>query len=329
MLGAPLAELEQRFQGLRGGMIREMLRTTASHMSGVSDILAAAAGISGQAMKRGALAWIDADARKTVRQVVRRLRLYALQSIVGVPDDILWMLDVTSADAQPLLRRSLALSLRQVGVSTIEALLDRGRTDDLIAGLKKSNTSPEIIPRLRQAVQRVRLERTGAHKGRILKRLGDCAGLVDGFFADRDTAFEDRLHACFDCLKIAVKARDDEPRKRPRFPDFVIELSDDTDVVVECKSSTGADINLTQATDVGGKAAAHGLNDKHMITVCQQYVGSDVPRLIESAKNLSVVNAEDLAVALAYLKTGTITKERFTTWLTTPGQPQIEELFRR
>lgn len=66
-----------------------------------------------------------------------------------------------------------------------------------------------------------------------------------------------------------------------------------------------------------------------MVTVCQQYVSTDVPRLIERASDLSVVNAEELAVAMSYLKLGFISNERFATWLTTPGQPRIDELFRR
>ena len=52
-----------------------------------------------------------------------------------------------------------------------------------------------------------------------------------------------------------------------------------------------------------------------------------MPRLIELKANLSVINAEDMALAMAYLKSNTIVPERFVTWLTTPGQPRVEELF--
>ena len=63
-----------------------------------------------------------------------------------------------------------------------------------------------------------------------------------------------------------------------------------------------------------------------MITVCQKYVGTDVPRQIEAEANFSVINAEDIALAMAFLKAKRITSNRFVGWLTTPGQPRAEEL---
>ena len=75
------------------------------------------------------------------------------------------------------------------------------------------------------------------------------------------------------------------------------------------------------------KPLCMALPKHHLVTICQKYVSTDVPRLIELKANLSVINAEDMALAMAYLKSNTIVPERFATWLTTPGQPRVEELF--
>jgi hypothetical protein len=326
--GVSLRELEARFENLRGGMIIEMLRTAASQLSGLADILSATSTEISKSDDGAKILQFAPDTRGALRQLVRRVRQYALQAIVGVPEDVLWMMDVTSVDLQPLIQRSLAVALRQQGLSTIEDLLDKGRTDVFLRVLGNTPASRATMDRIRQAAQRVRLERTNTHQERILRRI-DCDDLVKKFFAARDVPFEDCLKDCFDCLKIKIVARDDD-RKRPRFPDFVIEISSGVELVIECKSTNnGNDVNLGDATDVGGKAAAHGLNNRHMVTVCQQYVGTDVPRQIEGATSLSVVNAEDLAVAMAYLKAGTISAGTFEDWISTPGQPRIDELFRR
>jgi hypothetical protein len=236
------------------------------------------------------------------------------------------MMEVVTTDGQPLIARSLAMQLRQAGLRTLESLLDQGRTNTLLEILGHKEIGRQRIARIRQAANQARLERTESHKDRIVARLPDCSALIAAYFSASGTTFEDRLNDCFFCLELNVLRRDDGAV--PRFPDFVVEIDTGTTIVIECKSNlNGKGVNLGDATDVGSKATAHGLDACHKVTVCQPYVSSDVPRLIESASNLSVVNSEDMAAAMAYLKAGTISKERFVTWLLAPGQPRGEELF--
>ena len=50
----------------------------------------------------------------------------------------------------------------------------------------------------------------------------------------------------------------------------MIELEGNTTVVIECKSSQNdEDIKLSVASEVGSKAALHGLAKHHLVTICR------------------------------------------------------------
>ena len=102
--GVPLADLEARFANLRGGMIRDMLRTAASHLAGLADILVAASSPTTGTREASSFSWISGTQRRVLLRLIRRLRQCTLQSLAGIPDDILWMADITSTDGQPLIR---------------------------------------------------------------------------------------------------------------------------------------------------------------------------------------------------------------------------------
>ena len=327
IVGTPLEVLESRFEDLRGGMIRDMLRTASSHLGGLADVLSAATSQSEALPEANVFAWCLGDQRSVMLRLIRRIHQYARQSVAGVPDDALWMADVSDANGQPLISRRLAMKLRELGLKRLEDLLDRGRTNVFLQALGNVPDTNVRVDRIRQAAERARLERTKRCRSRIEGRLPACDALINSYFEARGKEFEDCLEDCLRCVEILIVDRDDEEQRKPRFPDFVIQTEGGKVIVIECKSSqNGRDIALTGATDVGGKAALHGLSQSHLITICQKYVSTDVPRQIESQSNLSVINAEDLAVAMAYLKTGSITSERFVNWITTPGQPRVDEL---
>ena len=329
ILGAPLAELEGRFARLRGGMIREMLRTAAGHLSSVADILAAGKR-SGNARQEDRGTWPGKSERRQLLRLVRRIYQYASQAVVGLPEDILWMASVVDADGQNLIGRSLAMELRCRDVRRVEDLLDRGRTNVLMDVVGRDSECRIRMERLRQGANRSRIERTSWCRERILRRLPNCERLVSGYFDSFESEFEDRLEECFRCLELTILSRDSEKKRRPRFPDFVVQMDEDTAIVFECKSSpVGKDIDLSRASEVGGKAVVHGLSGYHLVTVCQKYVSSDVARQIETGANISVINAEDLGLGMAYLKSEAVDRERFVVWLTTPGQPRVDELFQR
>lgn len=329
ILGRPLGELEDQFANLRGGMIRDMLRTASSHLSGLADILwAACSGRQGMEEK-GGVTGLRACRRREVLRLVRRIYQYALQATSGLPEDILWMAGVADADGHMLILRALAMRLRERDVRRVEDLLDRGRTNVLLDAFGGSQSGRNQLERVRQAATRARLERTETCRERMGKRLPGCMELIDTFFESYGKEFEDCLANCFECLDFTIVDRDGE-KNRPRFPDFVVQVDGDVTIVFECKSSpAGKDIDLGAASEVGAKAVPHGLAGHHLVTVCQKYVGTDVARQIETMANLSVINAEDLGLAMAYLKSEAVGMERFVSWLTTPGQPCAEEIFQR
>ena len=328
ILGVPLSDLESRYENLRGGMIRDMLRTASSYLGGIADILSAATSSGDPEGKSGVFAWCLGDQRAMVLRIIRRVRQYALQALVGIPDDILWMVDVVDSNGDRLIPRRLAVSRREGGLTRLEDLLDRGRTDLLVRVMGRSQEVRTQIERIRQATERARLERTQRNRARIERRLPDCKPLVARFFQTREKEFEKSVEDCFRCLDIQVIGRDNDDQNKPRYPDFVVQLESGDTIVIECKSSqNGRDIGLKAATDVGGKAALHALATNHLVTICQKYVSTDVPRKIEAQANLSVINAEDLGLAMTYVKSKSISMDRFLNWLTTPGQPRVEELF--
>ena len=238
------------------------------------------------------------------------------------------MVDVVDSNRQTLIRRGLAMEFWRREMRRLDDLLDYGRTNEFLQALGGGQDARLQMDRIRQASSRARTERTDGQLERILKLLPECGDMVVGYFESYEKDFEDYLERCFRCLEIQIVGRDNNKQRRSRFPDFVIQMGSETTIVIECKSSpTGKDIALGDATDVGSKATLHALNENHLITVCQQYVGTDVPRQIEAKANFSVVNAEDIALAMAFLKVNKISSERFVNWLTTPGQPRAEELF--
>lgn len=328
ILGVPLSDLESRYENLRGGMIRDMLRTASSHLSGLADILAAATSSVADDEHSAVFAWSVGDQRTGMLRLIRRLRQNAIQALVGVSDDILWMADVVDSNGDRLIQRRLAMDLRREGIKHLEDMLDRGRTDVLLQVMGRTQETESQISRIRQAAERARLERTERNRARIERRLPDCQTLISRYFDASGKQFEKSLEDCLDCLEIKIIGRDDDERNKPRYPDFVVEYGSGNVIVIECKSSAiGKDIDFKSATDVAGKAAPHALAKNHLVTICQKYVSTDVPRKIETQANLSVVNAEDLGLAMAYLKTNSISIERFMNWLSTPGQPRADELF--
>ena len=326
--GVPLADLEGRFEGLRGGMVRQMLQTASSHLSGLADILSAACSGTQETPDSEHVEWVLSDPRRVIFRLIRRIRQYSIQSLVGLPEDVMWMVGVEDSAGQPLIRRGLAMEFRGREMQRIEDLLDSGRRNEFLAASGGGQGAHSRMQRIRQAASKARSERTETRLDRIVKLLPECEEIAVGYFMSYEKEFETYFELCLECVEFQITGRDDDENRKPRFPDFIIQVGNAVTLVIECKSSvTGKDIVLGAATDVGGKAALHALNDNHLITVCQKYVGTDVPRQIEVRANLSVVNAEDIALAMAFLKAKRISKERFVSWITTPGQPRAEELF--
>lgn len=324
--GVSLIDLEARFGRLRSGVLRDMYRTLVGHLTGFADILVGMV-VASDAGKLGSdYAWV-AKERGILFRVIRRARQIARSVVHGVPEEVLWLAELADANNRGLCRRPEVVAFYKRNLRALEEVVDPGRKTDLIDALKEARTNPERWKIIRAGAMQYRSERTERRKASQIRRLGkDCEKTVVDYYAKRGVPFETVLDSCIRALSIKILDRDDESKKGKSFPDFVIEL-DGKKVVLECKSSDGAaDISLGEASEVFKKAGIHNFNTEPLVTVCQPYAATDVPRKIEASDRLTVVNAEDLAEALVRLHSRKLDQGRFLNWLTTPGQARYEEL---
>ncbi len=326
-MGVPLSILENRYENLSGGMIHNMLRDHAAHLSGLADILD---GLTPPLKEKNRVALAisspDEQQRRLLRRLSRLIRQFIRQVKSGVPEDVLWMRELKTNTGKPVLSRNAILNLKDQSITTLEDLLDEGKKDGFHQAMNAAKITNLERDRIVLAAHNLRSKKTQFAKERLVRQLGGCGNIIGVYFDSLKTEFEDAIEQCFECLGISVIERDGNGKNR--FPDFVIDLNAGVNVVLECKSKeNGNAVTLREATDVGGKAVTHGLNRNHMVTVCQPYASTDVPRKIDTAGDLSVVNAKDFALAMGALKQERISMEQFYNWLTTPGQPRIEDLF--
>lgn len=326
MEGVSLADLEDRFRLLRGGTIREIGNNTAAHLSGLADVLFALAGERLDAVPP-ALAELLQSHRVTVGRLVRRARVYIQRVISGVPEDILWLREIADERGRPLIARPLVIAFHDAGITRLDQFLDRGRQAEIDEVLRRQERDARRSPDIREGVQNYRTRQTAARQASHMRRVkDDCQDLVERFYATTGTEFEGPVGHAFECVDITIVDRDEGHNRGRGFPDFVLEIAN-TLVVAECKSKeNNVGVSLTGAREVAGKAAVHGLGGNSLVTICQPYVAPEVPRLLENCTGLTVVNAEDLAEAILRLHQGRIDHAQFLAWLTTPGQPRIEDL---
>jgi len=297
--GTPLIELERSFERLRAGVLRDMYRTLVGHLTGFADVLAGMIVASDSGELSADFAWVSKE-RGLLFRTVRRSRQISRSVVRGVPEDLLWLADLGDANNRPLCRRPEIIAFQKRNLRTLEEVVDPGRKTELIEALKESGSDPERWKAIRTGAIKYRSARTNRRKASQARRLGkECDDTVSDFYTKRGVPFEEVLEYCFKVLKIRVVGRDDASKKGKSFPDFVLELNGQN-VVVECKSAEGSDdISLGDVADVFKKAGVNGLDAEPLVTVCQAYVATDVPRKIETSGRLTVVNAEDLAEALA------------------------------
>ncbi len=324
--GLSIIGLEKQFDGLRAGVLNDMYRTLVGYMRGMADILAGMIVASDAGQLGWDYAWVP-KRRAVLLRIVRRALQVARSAGRGVPEEMLWLAELKDSDGRPLCRRPEVVACWNRGLRTVEQVMDAGRTTHLMEALKAADSSPHRWKTIRTGIVDYRSARTERRKtGHALRLERGYGNPVAAFCDKRGIEFEKVLEGCFRTLGIKVLGRDGPDQRGRSYPDFVIELAG-RKVVVECKSCEGTmDIPLREASEVFRKAAIHHLEAEPLVTVCQPYVATDVPRKIESSGRLTVVNAEDLAEALVRLHAGRLNEARFLNWLTTPGQARSEEL---
>lgn len=325
--GVALAELEDMFDRLRGGVLRELANSTSSHMAGMADVTFALASVRGPKIPAPLADLIDTH-RTLFYRLTRRIRQLAYRISSGLPEDVLWMTQAVDDTGRKLIGRNMILRLREAGLETMDSILDGGRRDEINEVFRQVEGDARNAAGFVEGVERTRLNNTSRRRESQKRRADDeCHPVIDDYYNTKGTDFEKALEVALNCLDIKILARDDETRRGKGFPDFILDVFNGAEVVVECKSKENdAGVSLKDARDVFGKAGTNGLNDQPLITVCQAYVAPEVPRLIEECTRLTVINAEDLAEALLQYHKGRIDGSQLLTWLTTPGQSRASEL---
>jgi len=248
--GTSLIELEQSFDGLRAGVLRDMYRTLVGHLTGFADIVVGIIVASDVGELPAEYAWVIKE-RGLLFRTVRRVRQITRSIARGVPEDLLWLADLEDANHRFLCRRPEIIACSKRDLCTLEQIVDPGRKTDLIEALREARSDLERWKLIRAGAIKYRVERTERRKASHARRLPkECDDTVTNFYARRGVPFEESLEHCFKAVAIKIVDRDDASKKGKSFPDFVIELNGRL-VVVECKSSEGAsDISLGDATDV-------------------------------------------------------------------------------
>lgn len=302
MAGTSLRELERRFQDLRSGALHGLFRDIAQILYGWAEVLYAASAPSLPTAHRAAALPGPESMRDALRALLTIIRATAVRIEAGLPEEILWTSQVRSVDGRKVLPRPVAIALANAAMVRPEDLLDRGRTNDLVALLRPVfGAANEVLALVRQVAERYRATRTEVAKARQLRRLpADSRALWEQLYANTGVAFENSLDEALHMVGIVPIARD-EPGKSA-FPDFVLAAPAGGHVVIECKTSAGS-VDLNAATDVLRKASLHGYDDAYKVTVCKPYLSPDVPRKLTQSRRLAVVNAEEFAEVMMRLLT--------------------------
>lgn len=329
--GAPLRELEGRFPDLRGGSLTGLFRDLGQILAGVSEVVIGATNMTLPAEDRAAFP-VEGQTRLGMRRLVSLMRRLCRRLERGLPDDIMWIVELrrtgNSVRGRRLVSNSTAMALFGAGFSSPESLADRGRTNALSLALRALHPSPsDYVKEIRESLAEWRQTQSEALRDRQASLVAEeCKAVVHRLYRARNTDLEDCLSDIFGCLRIEVADRDG-PGKNS-FPDLVLNALAKHDIVIECKSKIAAngEVSLDDASDVLRKALLNGFSQSHKVTVCQPMLSPDVVRKIDQCPELTIVNVQDLAEAFVRLHRRKLETQDIVNWLTTPGQARREEL---
>lgn len=327
ILGRPMADLEARFERLRGGDLSRMFNDLRQMLSGLADVALAATAPSLRLEDRVPSIPDPDNVRDNIRMITSMMRTCAARLGQGLPKDVLWLADLFDANGASILSRPAIVRLTRTHFVRPEGLLDNLLKSELITTLRPvygAQKAPERVDVLRNAVERHRAAGTQRKRESQLRRAGvDWEDILQRIYTAPGTAFETALNDAFEKIGITVVARDDLSKQS--FPDFVLNLPPVGTVVVECKTKQPPNVcvDLTTVTAVCGKASTHGFDHDYKVTICRPYVSPDVGRTLNS-KRLAAVNCEDFIEALVRIATGRAPLENLADWLAQPGHIVID-----
>ncbi len=185
--GARLIDLEGRADALSAGMIRELIRNLAWLLQGVSAILEVATDSRVPLHLRPASVQIDDSQLKVLRKLPRFIGRIVRRLHEGLPEDVLWMLELNAVGQPFRLSREDVLRLQAAGMGSPMPMMSGDATTDAIRTSVFSNARPSPIAKsnwVRDRSRAWKVEQRRDAAGRQVTRARFCPArsLLDNYY---------------------------------------------------------------------------------------------------------------------------------------------------
>ncbi|QDO98854.1 DEAD/DEAH box helicase [Ferrovibrio terrae] len=316
-------------QGIRMGVAQSLCTDAAWILTGISEILAATtsptlADESKPEALRGGGVEVEA-----LRRLARPIRRVATRINAGLPGNVLWMTALELPGRRKRLSRLQILSLSDYNlVRPIDLMNGNEAADASRREALDAVDNPGIANNVRDAAKRWKVKDREfclqLHRRRAERFHG--VDIINNLYLRRGDEFEASFE---DCLQFAsINFENLDGRKKQAHPDYLVTIEKYPPLVVELKTrQTDTDlVPLNSAMEVLGASEVIGLRENFCVTLCSPGVEPSVPGIIERCGRLCVVDVSDFCEAILRLREGTLTRDEFYNWLTTPGIALIEDL---
>jgi helicase len=327
--GRSRKDVEAAVSGVRLGNIEALARDVSWILTGISEIISDITSPTLADEGKPEALRGNNPAIESTRRLARSLRRQAARIASGLPSDILWMTHLELPGTQRRLARQQMLSLRFQGLAQPHDLMDGtpiadGKRRLALAG----DLDLTIANQVRDAARRWKASEREYFQRIHVRRATkvNCEPIISALYLKKGTNLEEAFAAAMTLIAVECESLDRVGKQA--HPDFLIKIEQYPSIVVEIKSKASDSdlVALNSATEVLAASELIGLKDNFCLTVCSPGVEPSVPSLVESCRRLCVVSISDLAEAVLRLKEGSLTREGFYNWLTTPGVAAMEDL---
>ena len=321
--GSSLRSLEGLAPSLSAGMLREMFVNLAWVLHGMSFILEAAS--DPRVTGAESSAWIS-----ELRKLPRFIRRLARRASHGLPDHLLWYLDLNSVDSRFKLGRHEILDLDTLEMGTPEAAMLGSEAANSIRVKVFEAARPSATAKanwLRDTARSWKAQQRTLATQRQIGRAKGCKnlGVLERYYGSKGDDFEASFEEALTLLKVRWSRLD--TRSKTGAPDYLIELADSPPLVVELKTKKKENlVDYNSAVEILSAAEIHGHGGTFCVTVCHPGVDPAVAPAIAACGRLSVVESHDLGEALLRLCEKSLTQSNLWLWLATPGQALAQDL---
>ncbi|ALN57335.1 ATP-dependent DNA helicase [Lysobacter enzymogenes] len=328
--GAPLLELENLASSMSAGMIRDLIRNLAWMLQGFSSLLTAATDTQVPVQLRPAVLQIDDLQLKLLRRLPRFIGRMVRRLNDGLPEEVLWLLELNAVGQPFRITREDVLRLRRVGISSPLAMMEGTPAADSMraSAFPRGRPSPQAKANwVRDRARSWKMEQRRSAANRQIRRADRCSSrhLVEQYYSSLGTQFETAFEEVLSHLGVPWQRLDD--RSRIGAPDYLLRLVQESPIVVELKTrELDRLVDYNRAVEVLSASEVHGYRDAFCVTLCHPGVDPSVPGVIASCGRLSVVESHDLGEALLRICEGDLSFEQAHRWLTTPGQATTADL---